>query len=174
MFMFAVATQNFQSVERTLAAAEPASVEAVQLLGGPDAARAFLRFHAGEQNRFYFVAWEYAQLGLGVALVLLLVFGSRQRKRVMAIAILMLAIVGVMRLSVTPSIIALGRELDFVPAGQASLIRNQFRAWHSAYAALELTKFVLGVVAAAMLAAANGTRRRPAEEVSGVRIAPER
>lgn len=167
MFMSAVATQNFRSVERVLVSEEPGSQEAVNLLGGPDAARTFLRHHVGEQNRFYFVAWEYVQLGLGLALALLLLFGSHQRKRAIAVSVLMLAIVCAMRFSVSPAITSLGRELDFLPAAQAALIRNQFRAWHSAYAALEVTKLVFGAILAVILVAGNGYRRRlPADDVA--------
>lgn len=164
LFMYAVATQNFRSVERTIERDEPGSREAIHLLGGPEMTRVFLRHHVGEQNRFYFVAWEHAQLVLGLALLLLLVFASHQRKRVIAICALMLLLVAVMRFSVTPSIIALGRELDFLPAGQDSVIRNQFKAWHSAYAALEVAKLVLGVAVSAMLVAGNGARRRAVED----------
>lgn len=171
MFMSAVATQNFRSVDRTIERGEAETQQAIQLLGGPEAARVFLRHHVGEQNRFYFQAWEYVQLALGLALFLLLLFGSHQRKRVIATCALMLALVAVMRYSVTPSITALGRELDFLPAAQQSPIRNQFRAWHSAYAALEATKLLLGAAVAVMLVAGNGSRRRYAEDSSPLRAA---
>jgi hypothetical protein len=171
MFMYAVATQNFRSVERTLEIDEPGGREAVKLLGGPDAARAFLRFHVGEQNRFYFVGWEYVQLGIGLALVLLLLFGDHYRKRLVVVSVLMLAIVGVMRFTVTPSITSLGRELDFLPAAVESPIRNQFRAWHSAYAVLEVTKLVFGGILAILLVSANGSRRRIAKDQDAMREA---
>jgi hypothetical protein len=159
LFMTAVATQNFRSVDRTLERAEPEAVEAVNRLGGEDAARTFLRHHVGEQNRFYFAAWEYAQLGLGCALFLILLFGSRQRKRAIAVSLLMLCLVGVMRSSVTPSITALSRELDFAASERETPIRSQFRAWHSAYSVIELTKLGLGLLLAGMLISGNGPRR---------------
>jgi hypothetical protein len=160
MFMTAVATQNFRSVDRTIESEEDSSRKAIESIGGEEAARVFLRHHEGETNRRYFVAWEYAQLAIGGALFLLLLFGAAPRKWAILVSLLMLLLVGVMRLSVTPSITSLGRELDFLPAGQEGPIRNQFRAWHSAYGALEATKLAFAVALAAMLVAGNGARRR--------------
>lgn len=159
LFMSAVATQNFQSVNRTLESEEPEVQKAVGQLGGSEAARVFLRYHVGEQNRFYFVAWEYTQIALGGALLLVLVFGTHDRKWAIAISVLMLALVFVMRFSVTPSITALSRELDFLPAAADSPIRNQFRAWHTAYAAIEMTKLAAGILVAILFISASGSRR---------------
>ncbi len=163
LFMSAVATQNFQSVTRTLGQAEPEVAEAVKLLGGPDAARVFLRYHVGEQNRFYFEAWEWVQIGVGCILFTLLLFGSHERKRVIALSVLMLALVLVMRVWVTPSITALSREMDFMPAARESPIRSQFRAWHTAYAVIEMVKLGTGLLVGILLVTGNG-RRRPSHD----------
>src|ERR1700674_5746302 len=72
LFMGMLATQNFRSVDRLLAAPAPEAGERIQTLGGRDAARVFLRHQASELNRFYFAAWERVQIGLGLALLLVL------------------------------------------------------------------------------------------------------
>lgn len=158
--MSTVATQNFQSVNRTLEQKEPEVQSFIEQLGGPEAARVFLRHHVGEQNRLYFALWEYAQIVLGGAVLMFLVFGSHERKRIIVITGVMLALVLLMRFSVTPSITALSRELDFLPAAADSPIRNQFRAWHTAYAAIEMLKLALGLLVSAMLVASHHSSRR--------------
>ena len=79
-FMDMVATQNFHSVDRLLAAPSPQAEERIQAMGGHDAARAFLRYQVAEQNRWYFETWECVQIGFGLALFFVLLFGSVPNK----------------------------------------------------------------------------------------------
>ncbi len=46
VFMDLMATQNFRSVDRLLAAAPPQIAERIQVMGGHDLARVFLRYQA--------------------------------------------------------------------------------------------------------------------------------
>src|SRR5947208_14361422 len=67
LFMILVATQNFRSVDRLLAAPGRAGEQVEKM--GRDEARAFLRYQVSEQNRWYFETWEMAQLALGIAVL---------------------------------------------------------------------------------------------------------
>src|SRR5260370_42621696 len=75
LFMIMVATQNFRSVDRLLAAPGRGG-EQVEKMGRSEA-RTFLRYQVSEQNRWYFENYEKIQLALGVAL---LAAASRQSK----------------------------------------------------------------------------------------------
>src|ERR1700704_4722035 len=81
LFMIMVATQNFRSVDRLLAAPGGAGAQIEKM--GRDEARAFLRFQVSEQNRWYFETWEKIQLALGV---ILLALTLRQRRISLVIA----------------------------------------------------------------------------------------
>src|SRR5713101_6835250 len=65
LFMIMVATQNFRSVDRLLAAPGSATTQVGRM--GHDEARTFLRYQVSEQNRWYFETWEKIQLALVVA-----------------------------------------------------------------------------------------------------------
>src|SRR5947208_11673763 len=75
LFMILVATQNFRSVDRLLAAPGSAAAQIGKI--GRDEARTFLRFQVSEQNRWYFETWEKIQLALGLALLALTFRQSR-------------------------------------------------------------------------------------------------
>jgi len=150
-FMDLVATGNFRSVERLLAAPSPKAAERIQAMGGHDAARAFLRYQVSEQNRWYFETWERGQIALGVVLFLVLLFGAAADRGTLLLVLLMLAIVLAMRFFLTPEIIRLGRAIDFAAAGRPEPNRTRFWAFHGAYSAGELLKLGLGVVLAARL-----------------------
>ena len=142
VFMDMVATQNFRSVDRLLAAPPAQVAERIQALGGHDAARVFLRYQVSEQNRWYFESWERAQIVLGAALFLVLVFGAVPNRLTLLLVLLMLAMVLVMRFFLTPEIIRLGRAADFAPAAD----RTRFWTFHGMYSAGELIKLGLGIV----------------------------
>jgi len=154
-----VATQNFRSVDRLLAAPSPQLAERIQTMGGHDAARMLLRHQVAEQNRWYFETWEQIQIVLGVALVLVL-FGAGRDRWMLVLTILMVGIVLIMHFFLTPEITRLGRAIDFVPPGTSSADRTRFWTLHGAYSGSELMKLGLGIVLAALLIF---RRKRPAE-----------
>lgn len=168
VFMDMVATQNFRSVDRLLAAPPPQIAERIQAMGGQDLARAFLRYQASELNRSYFDNWERAQIVLGVVLFVVvlfvvLLFGSTPNRLMLLLTLLMLGIVLVMHFYLTPEIIRLGRVIDFVSPGTPSPDRARFWTFHGAYSACELVKFGLGTVVAVLLV----RRRRRGEPLVG-------
>jgi hypothetical protein len=146
LFMIMVATQNFRSVDRLLAAPAGAGARIEQM--GHDEARTFLRYHVSEQNRWYFETWEKAQLALGAALV---AGAFRERKIFGLIAAAMLALLLLERFYLTPEIVRLGRLIDFVPQAASSPERDTFWKFHNAYSGIELTKLGLGFFLSARL-----------------------
>ena len=68
LFMWMVATQNFRSVDRLLESPSPQASTQFDKLGR-DGARTLLRYHVGEQNRWYFETWELAQIVVGALLI---------------------------------------------------------------------------------------------------------
>ena len=144
--MILVATQNFRSVDRLLAAPATAGAQIESM--GPDAARTFLRYQVSEQNRWYFETWEKIQVGLGLALLALTL---RQNKLVFSLAILMFTLQLIERLYITPEIIRLGRLIDFVPQDVSSPERDTFWRFHGAYSSVELLKLALGFLLAGRL-----------------------
>ncbi len=145
VFMDAVATQNFRSVDRLLASPPAPVAQRIPAMGGREAARAFLRVQASELNRHYFPAWENAQMALGALLILTLVAAGRRDRVTLWLPSLMLAVTLLMHFLLTPEIIRLGRAMDLVPLGQPAAGSTQFWVFHAGYSALELIKLGWGV-----------------------------
>ncbi len=142
-----VATQNFRAVDRVLQAApdHPELARQIERMGATDV-RLLLRHLASEMNRFYFRAWGWSQL-----LLALLLLGGLWRSgwpdRVVSGSVLaMLAIVLVFVFSLTPAIVAMGRQLDFAPRNPPPPSYAHFWRLHMAYTLLDLVKMGLGVL----------------------------
>lgn len=147
-FMIYVATQNFQTVDRLLATPPPEAAQMFQTLG-PENARLLLRHLAGEENRLFFVSWEWAQIVLGALLTAVLLAAVKNRLLAgLAGAMVILALF--QRFRVTPEMIAVGRVIDF-GAGAGSDAYSQFWRLHGLYGALEVVKLGLLIVVAALL-----------------------
>jgi hypothetical protein len=146
--MSLVATQNFYTVDRLLAAPQPALTASVQKLGQP-AARELLRYLSSELNRLYFQMWNVAQVGIGAAVWFMI---RDRRGAAVKGVIAMLAIVVLMLVYLTPAIVTLGRELDFVPRDPAPPGMSRFWVLHAAYTSLEMLKLAAGLVVAGLLA----------------------
>lgn len=148
LFMIFVATQNFATVDRVLAA--PQSQPAAQMFQklGPEDARLLLRYLAGEENRLFFTSWEWAQIALGLLLTALLL--SVRSLLLAGLGGTMLIIALFQRFRVTPEMIELGRLVDF-GGGAGSAAYSQFWRLHGLYGALEVAKLALLVVLAGIL-----------------------
>ena len=144
--MIMVATQNFRSVDRLLAAPGSAGAQVGKM--GHDEARTFLRYQVSEQNRWYFETWEKIQLALGLALFATLL---RQGKFPALTVGAMFALLLVERFYLTPEIVRLGRMIDFVPQAASSEERDLFWRFHGAYSAVELLKLALGLLLSSRL-----------------------
>ena len=139
-----VATENFYTVDRILKTGTKVEFyQDVFKLGHPQA-RELLRFLSSELNRLYFRIWNVAQLVLG-PLALWLIW---RRARPFGVAdwgiVAMMAIVLLMLAYLTPAIVSLGRELDFVPRDPAPPGMSRFWILHAAYTSLEMVKLLIG------------------------------
>ena len=143
LFMILVATQNFRSVERLLAAPGGAAAQIDRL--GHDEARTFLRYQVSEQNRWYFETWEKMQFALGLAL---LAATFRQHRISLGIAAAMFTLLLAQRLWITPEIVRIGRLIDFAPQATE---RQTFWMFHHMYSGVELAKLALGFFLSARL-----------------------
>jgi len=148
--MSVVATENFYTVDRLLAAnANPALGSIVDRLGRAET-RDLLRYLSSELNRLYFQWWNIAQLAIA-PLVLWLIAGSREQRAATSLAAargvaLMFLIVVVMLTWLTPQIVTLGRSLDFVARDPAPPGMPRFWVLHAAYTSLEMLKLLVGVL----------------------------
>ena len=151
--MSIVATQNFYTVDRLLASPSSAAFGGMVKTLGPPAARELLRFLASELNRLYFQTWNVTQIVLGVgALWLLGARPSGSSRSAVKCVVAMLAVVLLMFVYLTPAIVSLGRELDFVPRDPAPPGMSRFWVLHAAYTSLEMLKLAVGLVAAGLIA----------------------
>src|SRR6202167_4607417 len=147
LFMIFVATQNFGTVDRVLAAPPHEATQMFQTLG-PENTRLLLRYLAGEENRLYFTSWELAQIALGALLTAVLLLAIKSRL-LAGLAGAMLILVLFQHFRVTPEMIALGRLVDF-GGGSASAAYSQFWRLHGLYGVLEVVKLVLLAVVAGL------------------------
>ena len=156
-----VATQNFYTVDRLLAERDShgAFAAMVQKLGAP-AARELLRYLSSELNRLYFQMWNGAQLVLG-AIALWLLADSRRQDAAFKCVAGMFAIVILMLVYLTPAIVSLGRELDFVPRDPAPPGMSRFWVLHAAYTSLEMLKLAIGLLTAWMVTRRSSTVPAP-------------
>lgn len=160
LFMIFVATQNFGTVDRVLAAPPREAVQMFQALG-PENARLLLRYLAGEENRLFFTSWELAQIALGALLTALVLLAIKSRL-LAGMAGAMLIIVLYQHFRVTPQMITLGRLVDF-GSGVGSAAYTQFWRLHGLYGVLEVVKLVLLIVVAGILL--FGRRQKTQEPV---------
>jgi hypothetical protein len=152
LFMILVATQNFRSVDRLLAAPATATAQIEKM--GREEARTFLRYQVSEQNRWYFETWEKIQLALGLAL---LAATLRQDRISVALAAAMFALLLAQRFWITPEIVRIGRLIDFNPQAPE---RQTFWMFHNAYSGIELAKLALGFVLSGWLILRSRVRNR--------------
>jgi len=141
-----VATQNFYTIDRLLTDS-PNGVfrHAVDTMTQTPTVRELLRYLSSELNRLYFQYWNLAQLPLGI-LALWLVSKLPNSKHATWEIAAMLGVVLFLMLVVTPPILSVGRELDFVARDPVPPGMRTFALLHTAYAVFTLINIVLGVL----------------------------
>ena len=150
--MSVVASENFYTIDRLLADSSSGQfAAAVDQLGKPQA-RDLLRYLSSELNRLYFQMWNLAQIVLGVVALWLVKRRGKPFGRIGDGILLMLAIVVLMLAWLTPSIVSLGRSLDFVPRSPSPPGMQRFWILHAAYTSLELVKLLVAVVVTVWIA----------------------
>ncbi len=174
--MSVVATENFYTVDRLLAASSNSRFSAMVQTLGPAASRELLRYLSSELNRLYFQMWNVAQLVLGGLAPWLMsesftrvpqetASGSRADSSRLAVKgiVAMLATVVLMLVYLTPAIVSLGRELDFVPRDPVPPGMSRFWVLHAAYTSLETIKLLVGLLVAFWIARSSSRQEESAE-----------
>jgi hypothetical protein len=138
LFMWFVATQNFATVDRILAA-PPAAFQPMTATLDPAQTREVLRYEASELNRLYFDRWGYAQVLLALTAVALAWTGGRRLRA----CILVAAVIAVgLQFYVVPETIRIGRSIDFQPREPETARHAEFWRLHNAYTGLDMLKFL--------------------------------
>ena len=157
VFMAWVASENFATVDRLLAQPAPAATLRIKMLG-KDEARLLLRYEASEQNRTYFEVWETIQVVLGAVFFFFLLFGTTEGRIALSLALVLVVLVLVQRFVLTPELQAIGKLLDFTGPLAMSGERGKFRVVHTSYVIVEVGKWAIQLVLAAILVARGGRR----------------
>ncbi len=150
--MSVVASENFYTIDRLLD--DPTSGQFAAMVDqlGKAHARDLLRYLSSELNRLYFQMWNLAQILLGVVVLWLVKRPGKPFGRIGDGVLLMLAVVVLMLAWLTPSIVSLGRSLDFVPRDPPPPGMQRFWILHAAYTSLELVKLIIGIIITAWIA----------------------
>jgi hypothetical protein len=144
LVMWFVATENFRTVDRVLATANAEFARSTGPLAAGET-RIILRYLASELNRFYFRTWNWVQLVLGVV-VLGLLWAERGSDRLTRqLTLGMIILIGVMIGYFTPTIVSLGRGLDFAARQPPPPGLGRFWRLHTIYMALDAVKVGVGV-----------------------------
>lgn len=142
---WAVATVNFRTVDRVLGPGIRPEI-ATRLAGLPaEERRMVLRHLASEINRWIFRWWTAAQVVLGLV-VLITAWSSGPLSR--AAAALALALVLIQGAALAPSIVDLGRRIDFLPRPLPIEVGRRFGLLHGLYVGADLLKALLLAAAA--------------------------
>ena len=141
--------QNFDTVDRFLAA--PGSVFSAAELGkiGRDRERALLRRNAGEENNYIFENWERAELILGLVLLVVLAFGGRPDKLMLSLALAMMVVVAVQHFYLSPTVTDLGRQIADLPPKHP--LNDRFWMFHGIYSGVEILKLLIAAGLAVLL-----------------------
>jgi hypothetical protein len=148
LLVLGVVGYSFPGVTRALAANDKLAARAgFDPANEAEKKTSVLWVYTGEQNRAYFPGWNWAQLALGLITLLLALWLGPSRAVVATVGV-SLAIVLAMNFYLTPEIIRLGRELDFVPRDTPPPGMERFDTLHRAYTALDATKIGLLLIGA--------------------------
>lgn len=143
VFLWVIATENFRRVDAVLSSPHPEFHHRLEPLPAGEA-RVVLRFLASELNRFYFTLWGWSQLILGGVILILCRRLSVDRFE-LGLPGAMWVLAAILALWVTPSLIEIGRQVDFVPRSPPPPQMDTFWRYHLAYTVTDLVKFGAGL-----------------------------
>ena len=145
IWMALVATQNFYTIDRLFDShANPGLTAAAEKLGEPEA-RLLLEYLSSELNRLFFQVWGLVQIGIGI-LTLWLVVSLPKLSKSKWMIVSMLGITLLFAAVITPHIVSLGRELDFLPPDPPPPDLRTFGLLHATYTVLDGIKLILGIL----------------------------
>src|ERR1051325_10139290 len=126
------ATEYFFMIDRLLEARPNPEFAADIEKFGHGETRALLYYYSSELNRLYFQFWNLAQLAIGILTLWLVVKIPGAEKPKWTI-VAMLGIVIFLTVLITPRIVTVGRQLDFVPRDPQPPGLRTFGLLHAAY-----------------------------------------
>jgi len=145
VFIAVVATQNFFTVDRLVANPPNEAFQSLVVGMESPSARELLRYLSSELNRLYFQYWNLVQLPVGIIALRLVrpIPGSKHATWGIAA---MLFVVLFLMVFITPSMLTIGRALDFVPRDPIPSKLRTFGLLHVTYSVFTLINFVLGIL----------------------------
>jgi hypothetical protein len=138
-----VATQNFYLIDRLLQSSPNPTFQQSVGEAGHDQTRELLRYLSSELNRLYFQYWNIAQIAIGILTLWLAGKDAAQGKTRWTL-VSMLGIVLVMTAWITPQMLSVGRQLDFVPRIPQPPELRTFGLLHAAYTIMDVLVLILG------------------------------
>lgn len=160
LFVAALAVGTFRVTDRLLMSPLlPAAAKSMETLGAVEA-RYLLRHQAGEFNRAMVETWGIAQLCIGLLLFALLLFGTLADKKVLALSLLMVLFVIANQFAVLPSVVGLGRSVEFTDSTKFPSQRKQLAAMSGMFLTLEVAKALTGCGLAFLLLVVRPDRKR--------------
>ena len=145
VFITVVATQNFFTIDRLLEQPGDGAFNALVTTMKSPTARELMRYVSSELNRLYFQYWNILQLVVGIVALRLVSPLPGSKHATWGIAAMLFAVLFLM-VFITPPLIRIGRELDFMPRDPAPPQMRTFGLLHATYSAFTIVNVVLGVL----------------------------
>jgi len=145
VFITVVATQNFFTIDRLLEHSTNGIFSGVVVTMKSPTARELMRYLSSELNRLYFQYWNIVQLPVGIVALRLVNPLPGSRHATWGIAAMVFVVLFLMAF-VTPPLLTIGRELDFMPRDPVPPQMRTFGLLHATYSALTIVNVVLGIL----------------------------
>lgn len=140
-----ISMQNMSNVDRILSSPPGPVAKDIEDLG-TDITRLLMRYQATELNRFLAETWGVGQIGLGAAVLSAMLFTAHRSKFLICATCVMILIALFQVAYIRPSMNALGRAFDFLPAGAATRERDSFQSYATMYTVAEVIKLLIGLL----------------------------
>jgi hypothetical protein len=145
VFITVIATQNFFTVDRLVENPPNGAFQSLVVGMESPSARELLRYLSSELNRLYFQYWNLVQLPVGIIALRLVSPIPGSKHATWGIAAMLFVVLFLM-VFITPSMLTIGRALDFVPRDPVPQKLRTFGLLHVTYAVFTLINFVLGIL----------------------------
>lgn len=140
-----ISMQNMSNVDRILGSPPSPVAKDIEDLG-TDITRLLMRYQATELNRFLAETWGVGQIGLGAAVLSAVLFTAHRSKFLIYATCVMIVIALFQVAYIRPSMNAMGRAFDFLPAGAATRERESYQSYATMYTVAEVIKLLIGLL----------------------------
>ncbi len=155
-------TQNFQAVDRFLAAPGNATTAAQISTIGRVQERVILRRNAAEENNWIFLNWERVEIAIGIVLLALLL-ADRASGILLGGSVLLMVVLAAEHFFLTPAITSLGRIVDSLQSSDPQY--KTFWLLHGFYSGLDILKMLVAGGLAARIVLARQPAAQPQESL---------